>query len=150
MCEHNKIKSRCNLCVCPHFAEQNKVGQCADCRKALRDKERWVRHLCGVILKATRGVLLATGRAHQPLLGGRLRTVCRRIGNREYSSADPWLPGLFMNRGNGNLTDMEGRNMMTTDDEGGDGGQGAVDMGGTRTASSILCLRLSFLGCLLY
>ena len=76
--------------------------------------------------------------------------MCKGICNREYSRAAPSLPGLFMSRGNGNLTDMEGRNMMTTDDEGGDEGQGVVDMGGTRTDSSILCLRLSFRACLFY
>jgi hypothetical protein len=42
VCVHNKIKSRCNLCICPHFQEQGKVGQCADCKKALRDKEKCV------------------------------------------------------------------------------------------------------------
>jgi|NorSeaMetagenome_1021524.scaffolds.fasta_scaffold30416_2 hypothetical protein len=45
MCEHNKVKSRCEQCVCPHFRELGKTGQCADCKKVQRDKEVAAGHL---------------------------------------------------------------------------------------------------------
>ena len=45
MCEHNKVKSRCQQCVCPHMRELGKTGQCSDCAKAQREKEVAAGHL---------------------------------------------------------------------------------------------------------